>query len=104
MPMYSFNCPKCEEETTVWCSFENLPKKVACEHCLHPKCDRKYGFGMIRSYYEQNGRKAVAVNIGGKTVRRSMTRENYERTGKSESVYTKGYQEHLKKNVKEKKP
>jgi putative FmdB family regulatory protein len=97
MPMYDFSCEACEKTTEIMCSHADIPKPVICEHCGSNKTFRQYGISMIKSSYDQNGREAVRVNFGGKSSYRSMTRENYERTGDNTSQYTKGYKEHMRK-------
>ena len=101
MPMYPFECDKCKKEFTVWCEFRNLKDHPPCEHCKSKKTKRSWNQSniMIRSTYEQNGRKAICVDVGnGKRIYRSMTKENYLNKGTTGSVYTKGYQEHINKN------
>lgn len=97
MPLYDFKCEACDKVTELLCSFADLPKEVPCEHCQSTNTYRMYGIAMIKSTYEQNGREAIRVNFGGKSSYRSMTREVYEKTGKNDSQYTKGYKEHMKK-------
>ena len=79
------------------CSFADIPNPMKCEHCGGIKLNKVYGISMIKSTYEQNGRHATKVNFGGKSIYRSKTKENYEKTGDSTSQYTNGYKEHMKK-------
>ena len=97
MPMYDFKCEDCGKVTDLMCSHADIPNPVICEHCGSNKTLRQFGIAMIKSTYEQNGRKAVRINMDGKSTYRSQTRENYEKNGKTESVYTNGYKEHMKK-------
>lgn len=105
MPLYPFMCDEpegCGHETTFLCSFDDLPAEPVCEKCGKP-VRRVYGIGMARISYSQNGREAVAVNLGGgKNIYRSKTRENYMNGKGTQSVYTKEYQGRLDKAAAEK--
>lgn len=120
MPIYAYYCTECGKLIEKLVSYDLRPNRIPCDEC--PEAEAEYHVSAPSHFkigYEQNGRKAVQVNMGnGKKVHRSVTREQFEHKagnmgGKeyreknlldkrkiNESVYTKGYQEHLKKEKK----
>lgn len=108
MPMYSFVCVDCGEETTKILKPELRPQRIKCEQC--PDGEAEYTIGapcMFRVSIEGNGRKGYKMDMGnGKKVVRSSTREAYEHNignmsaktykenprAANKSMYTKDYQ------------
>lgn len=119
MPIYAYACAACECVTETIRGYDDRLADNPCDSCGGPAQYTISAPGHFRIGYEQNGRKAVQINMGGgKKLYRSMTRENFERKAGNisaadynkknpfekrklnESVYTKGYIEHLKKEKK----
>jgi len=119
MPLYEYHCPLCGNVLDKIFSYDERPEKVPCDT---PRCEGDAAYhmgmpGMFRIKFDQNGRIGYKQDMGdGKKTYRSATREKYEHnigskplkdvqgsgSEKSQSVYTKEYDRHVKAKEKEK--
>lgn len=97
----NYICNSCKKENTFNSFSKNFDEDK--KTFLHSKCNycgikalkyKEYQGDHILGYtkveYEQNGLKAIRTRLGdGRVTYHSMTRERYEKTGNTESVYAK---------------
>lgn len=58
--------------------------------------------GCVKELFEQNGRMGIRTrDMAGNVSYRSLTKENYLKTGDTSSKLTKGYEEHVHKTMAE---
>ena len=89
----------CEDghETYATYATKDAPDTLECAHCGKVAKQTRFssvsfGAPMVKTYYEQNGRKAVKYrNSDGRTSHISESKLRYMETGKTDGVYTDSY-------------
>lgn len=102
-----FKCKNCAKENnfnTIARNYDvdkNIFMNSNCQYC-HTKCldyvshSGSEILSTLKEEFEQNGRVGIRTRLaGGNVIYHSKTREMYEKTGKTETIYAKGLKEKL---------